>query len=497
MTKLPYKHLYRVSGIEHYHGPLGCVVSHLILLNDFVVRQTANNVVILEDDIKFYDHTLRLGENYNRKVIYSDLYNDKSWDFILLTPSRYLKVNDTSLIEYLDYNENNGHYKLTNDLLFKLTPDHSTTSTGYITRRHYIDQIETNMINSYNIMFKYLGYMPTKYLDEAALDRQWISLAVMPDSKWYVLKIPIVYANSDFDSDINKFISVSHMHDIDISYKSTNEIVLHVPITIKGLGRHLFIVWAVIAYARQHNIHYTFWDMKTKPWKTYWYTFFKNIDYYYKPWPNVYYAYRSPNDFAYAPIESFNRSFTLSGYFQSHKHFDIIYDEIYSTIVTNANKSYSDEANSISKLIKSYAGTKKCIFVHINQNMKIMDNVTSINLSKEYYAKAIRHFDSDNFFVFLSNNHHEPKNEFIIEVENEVKKFTGNYVFIQNEKYENYVMMLAMIQMDGAIIANSAYSWWIAYLMDNHRNKTVVIPRIWYNNSITQIDKKLDHWRFP
>ena len=126
-----------------------------------------------------------------------------------------------------------------------------------------------------------------------------------------------------------------------------------------------------------------------------------------------------------------------------------------------------------------------------------MDTTPSMNLNKEYYIKAITHFDSENFFVFLSNPRNESNREFVVEVENEIKQYTGNYIFMQNEKYDNYVMMLAMIRMDGAIIANSAYSWWIAYLMDNYRNKTVVIPRIWYNNDIVQVDKKLDHWVFP
>ena len=117
-------------------------------------------------------------------------------------------------------------------------------------------------------------------------------------------------------------------------------------------------------------------------------------------------------------------------------------------------------------------------------------------MKKEYYSKAIKHFDHDNFFVFLSNAREQSNKEFVADVENEIKQYTGNYMFIQNEKYENYVMMLAMIQMDGAIIANSAYSWWIAYLMDNYKNKTVVIPRIWYNNDIVQVDKKLSHWVF-
>jgi hypothetical protein len=110
----------------------------------------------------------------------------------------------------------------------------------------------------------------------------------------------------------------------------------------------------------------------------------------------------------------------ISGYFQSHKYFDDIYDDIYSSLVTHANKYYTDEADNILKLIKSYAGQWKCIFVHINQNIKIMESTPSMNLKKEYYSKVIKHFDHDNFFVFLSNAREQSNKEFVTEVENEI-----------------------------------------------------------------------------
>jgi hypothetical protein len=158
--------------------------------------------------------------------------------------------------------------------------------------------------------------------------------------------------------------------------------------------------------------------MQKKPWKNYWDTFFRNIEFYYKPLPSDYYAYRAQNNFVYESIPLFDSSLTISGYFQSHKYFDDIYDDIYSSLVTHANKYYTDEANSILKLIKSYAGQRKCIFVHINQKIKIMDTTPSMNLKKEYYTKAIKHFDHDNFFVFLSNAREQSNKEFVADVEN-------------------------------------------------------------------------------
>lgn len=496
-TNLPTKNLYKVSAIDHYYGPLGCALSHIIVLDQFISKHNANHLVVLEDDVKFIDHSVKFGKYYNSKVIYDDIYSNYEWDFILLTPSVYLQDN---LTEYLDYNENTKRYNnnIGKEFLLKLTPYHSTTSAGYITRRSYISKLEANLINSCLIMMLYLEHMPLKYLDEAALDRQWIKLANKPESRWYVLKVPIASVNYMLGSDINNFISVSNRNEIEVNQedlsKKNEEIVIHAPITIKGLGRQLFIIWTTIAFARKYSKPYAFWDMKRKPWKSYWDTFFKNIDIVNRPLPSFYYAYRDPNDFTYKPITNFDSTFTIDGYFQSYLHFDEIYDEIYSTLVTKADNSYLTIANKLVDQLKSSAETRKCIYVHINQKMKILETTKSINLSKDYYAKAIKKFDSENFFIFFHNSQEQSDNEFVEEVEKEIKQYTNNYIFVQNIKFENYVIMLAMIQMDGAIIANSAYSWWIAYLMDNHKNKTVVLPSIWYANNVTEYHKKLNHW---
>ena len=57
--------------------------------------------------------------------------------------------------------------------------------------------------------------------------------------------------------------------------------------------------------------------------------------------------------------------------------------------------------------------------------------------------------------------------------------------------------MLLMSKMDGAIIANSTFSAWGAYLMDFYRCKTIVCPKYWFAEwDIHRLDCVEKHWNF-
>jgi hypothetical protein len=49
-----------------------------------------------------------------------------------------------------------------------------------------------------------------------------------------------------------------------------------------------------------------------------------------------------------------------------------------------------------------------------------------------------------------------------------------------------------MASLDGGIIANSAFSWWGAYIQGHSRKGTIIAPRVWLRNGADQSD-----YRYP
>ena len=71
---------------------------------------------------------------------------------------------------------------------------------------------------------------------------------------------------------------------------------------------------------------------------------------------------------------------------------------------------------------------------------------------------------------------------------------------------KDYVDLMLMSEMDGAIIANSSFSWWGAYLMEIKKEKQntspfIVGPKQWYtegaeDNSVNDRNVERPNWIF-
>lgn len=81
--------------------------------------------------------------------------------------------------------------------------------------------------------------------------------------------------------------------------------------------------------------------------------------------------------------------------------------------------------------------------------------------TKEYYEKAMQEFPDKTFIVFTDN------------IAKAKKVIPNGVLYNQQNEMEAFHMMT---QCDGAIISNSTFSWWAAWL----QNKKTVIPKNWF-----------------
>ncbi|OBV29045.1 hypothetical protein BKN38_05455 [Helicobacter sp. CLO-3] len=162
----------------------------------------------------------------------------------------------------------------------------------------------------------------------------------------------------------------------------------------------------------------------------------------------------------------------IFGFFQKLSYFKHIDSEIRADFTLCTPLSPANEA-----MKKRILSTPNAAFIHIRRGDYL--NVWQvIKLGKAYYASAIKeiltHVKNPKFFIF-SNDIEWCKNNFINLIDSSV--FAGKeYEFVeQNGEGDAIEELELMRSCKHGIIANSTFSWWAAYLMENPK-KTVIAP---------------------
>jgi len=271
-----------------------------------------------------------------------------------------------------------------------------------------------------------------------------------------------------------------------------------------GLGNQLFIIFTTIATAIKNKCDYViiYQDESPSitPRKTYFETLLSKIkthDMYKQPITKL---IKEEHHMTYKELPPIKENSMLSGYFQSRKYIDDIRDFISENIFLSSqqDKRMLSIANNIIK--QKMEKDDKLIFIHIRRGDYVNLSHYHYNLTEEYYSQAIlAHKNKYNcFFVCFSDDVDYSKN------------MLGKY--IEKEKMyfpslsKDYVELMLMSEMDGAIIANSSFSWWGAYLMEIKKEKQnkspfIVGPKQWYtegaeDNTINDRNVERENWLF-
>ncbi len=181
--------------------------------------------------------------------------------------------------------------------------------------------------------------------------------------------------------------------------------------------------------------------------------------------------------FAYHQISS-HADMKLYGYFQSEKYFAHHRDKIFALFAPLPQDR--DYLHSNYQWILDHSNS---VAVHVRD---YFDGDVQVQYGMDYLEKAMSLFPKDALFVVFSNNMDFAKR-------NIPEDKAAQVVFIENEP--DYIDLFLMSLCKHNIIANSAFSWWGAWLNQNP-NRKVVAPAVWLhpNSGIETQDIMPANW---
>lgn len=267
-----------------------------------------------------------------------------------------------------------------------------------------------------------------------------------------------------------------------------------------GLGNQLFIIFTTIATAIKNKCKFVIINQQDSPSitprKTYFDTLLSKIPTETRYTESISQIFRENDHMKYEHIPHFTSNTMIHGYFQSRKYIDDIRSEIVNFISLNDKDSKMLDISL--KIIKEKANNRKLIFIHVRRGDYLNLSNYHYNIPIEYYLDAIKKHQKkyDCYFVVFSDDIGYCKDEFS-------NHLTKDEVFYSKIS-KDYVELMLMSEMDGAIIANSSFSWWGAYLMEAKKEFSgkespfVIGPKMWFTGITDSNDRNVErsNWEF-
>lgn len=272
-----------------------------------------------------------------------------------------------------------------------------------------------------------------------------------------------------------------------------------------GLGNQLFMIFATMSYALDHNMTFRFISHKDRTADngrgTYWDTLLEGIrDFYGMPLRQLV-AYEEP-EFHYVPLPvqiSHRDDCILKGYFQSYKYFEHNFVKLSNIL------RLDDKIATVRQKYIKYADGKKNIVMHFRLDDYIGLQANHCIKKPDYYVHALlalqrdlknRDDDIGNYRIlyFCQKNDDHIVNDFLRIIKDTSKGVPElrhiDYEFERvPDDIPDWEQMLLMSNCDHFIIANSSFSWWGAYFC-NKADKLVYYPRVWFGPALAH--KKID-----
>ena len=230
------------------------------------------------------------------------------------------------------------------------------------------------------------------------------------------------------------------------------------------LGNHLFQIISCWAYAKKYNIEFVLDPSYRINYKKYYDYFFNQINLKDTSKFSTYIKGIYQNILNRFDPFFINRKL-IKSYLQNSDNFNI----------------YREELLKIFFNIEQVTEKNNNFFIHIRLTDFLNSKQHNINL-ETYYKKAIEYIDSlvdinsINFYIISDD----------IEKAKQKKYLTllppNNTIYIDNKEYDELKTFELCKNCSGAIIGNSTFAWWLAYII-NCPNKIVVCPNKFINSN--------------
>jgi pterin-4a-carbinolamine dehydratase len=251
-----------------------------------------------------------------------------------------------------------------------------------------------------------------------------------------------------------------------------------------GLGNQLFQIFNLLAYTLRHRIPFYFSQEPIQHGQrkqTYWHTqLLKALKPFVKSPPNNNPIVLHEREFHYQPISFYEQDhMKLFGYYQSYKYFEEQQANIYKLIKLHETKTTIKEKTN-------YTDYDRTVAVHF----RVGDYVQLPNhhplMSINYYTKALEQFLNDqsqaaqaqtkettsepwHILYFCEENDQTYVETQLIQPLQAHPTFNGKFTFqCIDHHLADWEQLIVMSLCQNHIIANSTFSWWGAYLANNH-----------------------------
>ncbi len=195
----------------------------------------------------------------------------------------------------------------------------------------------------------------------------------------------------------------------------------------------------------------------------------------------------------FSNIKEFNPYSYFEGYFQNIIYFKNIEDIIKKDFTLKKPLSINN-----AKIKDNIINTKNSVFLHIRRGDYLAHNSIHINLGATYYNNALKIIKqklSEPYIFIFSNDIKWCKDNFLHYINDDIKK-NMKFDFIDENNEGNAIEEMELMRScKHAIMANSTFSFWAAYLIDNV-DKIVIMPsQILYNSNLFIIENiRLKDW---